>query len=191
MFTSIVVPTLANWDRVNRLHASIREHTKDCDYEIIVIDNGNKPLGFTDPANRGLAAARGDLLIVLNDDVTVTPGWLPPLIQAALEGAWVFTPSTDDPRDAERVVLPWAHCFSREAYETLNGFDPQFVFWCSDDDLQVRCSVMGKPMFKVKDSKVNHEGSTTQAKPEFSILKTWGEEDVKRFHAKWPPGSYV
>jgi GT2 family glycosyltransferase len=79
--------------------ASIREHTR-MPYEIIVIDNGSEPetlerlaqlqdvriiynaknTGFAYGCNQGLAAARGTHVVLLNNDVVVTAGWLEALI---------------------------------------------------------------------------------------------------------------
>jgi GT2 family glycosyltransferase len=79
--------------------ASIREHTRT-PYEIIVIDNGSEPqtlarlkqledvriiynaknTGFAYGCNQGLAAARGTHVVLLNNDVVVTGGWLEAMI---------------------------------------------------------------------------------------------------------------
>ena len=82
---------------------SIREHTAD-PYEVIVVDNGSGPetlkalaaiddphvrivynktnRGFAGGNNDGIAHARGDYVIVLNNDVIVTPGWADGLVDA-------------------------------------------------------------------------------------------------------------
>jgi len=72
---------------------AVLEHTEDC--EIIVIDNGSEPafkppfsgfietklirnetnLGFPVAVNQGVRAATGDVIILLNNDVIVTPEW--------------------------------------------------------------------------------------------------------------------
>jgi len=44
------------------------------DYEIVLVDNGAPPQGFTGPVNSGLRAARGRYAVVMNDDVEVLPG---------------------------------------------------------------------------------------------------------------------
>ena len=82
---------------------SIRAFTKH-PYEIIVVDNGSGPetttwlrtleressdvrvifnetnRGFAGGCNQGMAAARGDYVVLLNNDVIVTEGWLEGLI---------------------------------------------------------------------------------------------------------------
>jgi GT2 family glycosyltransferase len=44
----------------------------------VILNGGN--LGFSPAANEGLALARGDRLVLLNNDTLVPPGWLPGLL---------------------------------------------------------------------------------------------------------------
>jgi len=83
--------------------ASIRAHTAE-PYEVIVVDNGSGAetlamlaeiddphvrvvynatnRGFSGGNNDGIAHARGDYVILLNNDVIVTPGWADGLVDA-------------------------------------------------------------------------------------------------------------
>ncbi|MDB5028176.1 MAG: hypothetical protein JWO66_1865 [Candidatus Eremiobacteraeota bacterium] len=81
---------------------SIRAHTR-YPHEIVVVDNGSEPptlavldelerdhgvrvvrndrnLGFGQGMNVGMAHARGDVVVILNNDVVVTEGWLEDLV---------------------------------------------------------------------------------------------------------------
>jgi GT2 family glycosyltransferase len=67
---------------------SIKENTTG--YEIIIVDNGSSPsyfgeerqihnaqnLGFPIAVNQGIKAAQGEIIVVLNNDIIVTPFWL-------------------------------------------------------------------------------------------------------------------
>jgi GT2 family glycosyltransferase len=80
--------------------ASIFANTREPGYELIVVDNGSRDgtevyldelarrhahvrlirnarnLGFAPATNQGIAAATGHVLVLLNDDTVVAPGWL-------------------------------------------------------------------------------------------------------------------
>lgn len=105
-------PTLSiivlNWNlgrMTQECLAGIRAHTSNVEYEIVVVDNGSKPaektivrdacglhkarlielnqnLFFGEANNIGVEAARGDIVLLLNNDVVVTPGYIAPLLHA-------------------------------------------------------------------------------------------------------------
>lgn len=82
---------------------SIRAHTKG-EYEVVIVDNGSGPettqwlssigdplvrviynatnRGYAGGNNDGMAAARGEYVVLLNNDVVVTEGWLDGLLSA-------------------------------------------------------------------------------------------------------------
>ena len=68
-------------------------------------------LGFPRSVNRGLAHARGEVVVVLNSDVVLTPGWLTGLLAAlAAGGVGMAGPVTNDSGDVATVVAsyrPW------------------------------------------------------------------------------------
>jgi glycosyltransferase involved in cell wall biosynthesis len=90
---SIIIPTWNQNDMTRECVTAIRETTVD--YELIVVDNGSDPpmpkmyagfndvtmirnetnLGFPAAANQGVRAAKGEFVVLLNNDVVVAPGW--------------------------------------------------------------------------------------------------------------------
>jgi len=100
---SIVIPTWNQNEMTVECITAIRENTQDC--EIIVVDNGSNPpfekpytgfidttvirndknMGFPIAINQGVRAAKRDVVILLNNDVVVTPGWADKLMEALHE----------------------------------------------------------------------------------------------------------
>ena len=101
---SVIIPVYGRWDLTRACLVSLRDHSCDQAYEVIVVDNASTddtatelaPLGrslfgeafsvlrFTEnknfgPAcNAGAAKARAPLLFFLNNDTLMTPDWAPP-----------------------------------------------------------------------------------------------------------------
>jgi GT2 family glycosyltransferase/tetratricopeptide (TPR) repeat protein len=102
-FTSIIVLTHNQWEHTEKCLHSIAQHTPE-PHEIIVVDNGSTDKtpaalrllpasnprvrvvinrdnrGFAAGNNQGLALARGENMVLLNNDTVVTPGWLQRLL---------------------------------------------------------------------------------------------------------------
>ncbi len=110
VLTSIIIPTFNQWEYTRQALDSIRAFTST-PYELIVVDNGStddtvsslrlmedvvliendRNRGFPAACNQGLAAAHGDRLLLLNNDVVVSRGWLDNMLDClhadALHGA--------------------------------------------------------------------------------------------------------
>jgi len=85
---SIVIPVCDNSAYTRACIESIQENIGD--YEIIIVDNGSKEiqpqgdqfirndknLGFPIAVNQGIKRAAGEVIIILNNDTIVSPGWL-------------------------------------------------------------------------------------------------------------------
>jgi GT2 family glycosyltransferase len=102
---SIIVLTFDNLVFTILCVTSVLLNTRDFDYELLVVDNGSTDgvveylreiqkqhsnvrvvfndtnRGFAAANNQGLALASGDILVLLNNDTIVPPGWLGGLIR--------------------------------------------------------------------------------------------------------------
>ena len=105
---SVIIPVFNKWKLTSACLRSLAEHTLDCSYEIIVVDNGSTDatateldalggqlfgkafrslrfpvnMNFSPACNAGARLATTDLLFFLNNDTTFTDGWMPPLLKA-------------------------------------------------------------------------------------------------------------
>jgi GT2 family glycosyltransferase len=185
---SIVVPTLdAASERLRRCIAAAQA-TTDCAYELIVIDNGAPPQGFTAPVNAGLRAARGRHMVVLNDDVELLPGWWPPLRAALDGGAAVAFPLTIDGA-MRRDFAAWCFALSRATLERFTVapgefLDPSLVVWFQDTDLLDRLRAAGTPPVCVEASRIRH-GLSETVESEDPALRAWIREQVARDKARY------
>lgn len=179
---SICVPTLRGYDRVARLLRSVEAHTP-VDYEVVVVDSGSRTRGFTVPMNQALRAARGSVLIALNDDVEVTPGWIEPLVQAAREHNQTIVAPDQRSTDGDQVMCGWCVAMDRIFFERWGGYDEQFVFWCSDIDLARWVTERGHPPIRVAiPVPLRHELNGTERE---DGIEQDAVEDLDRYTAKW------
>ena len=191
---SIVIPTLdAASERVRACVSAVHRATGEAPYEIVLVDNGAPPQGFTGPVNSGLRAARGRYAVVMNDDVEVLPGWWPPLRAALDAGASVSFPVTID-GTMRTDFAAWCFAVSRESLERFSVepgefFDPRFRVWYQDTDLLARLRDAGTPPVCVEGSQIRHGLSETVASDD-PELKAWIADTVARdrdaFMAKHP-----
>jgi glycosyltransferase involved in cell wall biosynthesis len=183
---SVVVPTLdATSERCTTLLRSIRAETP-VPHEVVIVDNGGSPQGFTAPVNAALRAARGDYLVVCNDDVRVFSGWWGPLRAALEAGAKVVFP--DSVGGFMRYdFAAWCFAMSRDTMRRFcespgEFFDPAMKVWFQDTDLKRRLDLAGCPPVFVPYSQIAHEGSQTISDPAFTEQIGF---DRQEFAAKW------
>jgi len=190
---TIVVPTLdATGERLRSCVAALQRHT-DAPHEIVIVDNGAPPQGFTAPVNAGLRAARGRHVVVCNDDVHVLEGWWAPLRAALDDGASIAFPLTVEGGMRDDFAA-WCFGLSRA---TLDRFavapgeflHPELRVWFQDTDLLLRLRAAGVPPRLVRESRIAHGLSETVATAD-PTLRAWIdrqiEADRERFAALHP-----
>ena len=191
---TVVVPTLnAASGRCGRLLASLRQNT--CvPFQVILVDNGNAPQGYTAPVNTALLAAQTEYVAAINDDVEVQDGWWEPL-QAALDAghALAFPDTVGNDRPP---YFAWCFAMRRATVETLSRprggfFDPTFSVWYQDTDLFLRLKALGETPHHVPASRISHTESATIATDD-PVLKPWIRQQIEidraRFVEKWGEG---
>jgi GT2 family glycosyltransferase len=141
---SIVIPIYNKHEMSTECINTIRECTQG-DYELIIIDNGSEPpfkppftghnettlirnlsnLGFPVAVNQGIRAAAGDVIVLLNNDVFVTPGWLDKLT-SWLDEFSIVAPVTNYCAGLQRVTIG--------SYENLNELNEEAGAWAEGND---------------------------------------------------------
>jgi len=120
---SVIIPTYNGHERAEACIRSVLENTQD--FELVIIDNGSTPpfkppfsgfaettlirneenTGFPCAINAGIAKAKGEIILLLNDDVTVTPGSINRLA-AYLKDYSIVGPTTNYCAGLQRITLP-------------------------------------------------------------------------------------
>lgn len=97
---SILVPVYNHWLTTRNCLAALRDNTQGIAYEVLIADDASQDetrniaalaegvrhvrseenRGFLGNCNHAAKYARGEYLVLLNNDTVVQPGWLPPLI---------------------------------------------------------------------------------------------------------------
>ncbi|MGH2914907.1 MAG: glycosyltransferase family 2 protein, partial [Solirubrobacteraceae bacterium] len=180
---TIVIPTLdVTSERIRRCVSAIRSAT-DVPHELVVVDNGSPPQGFTAPVNAGLRAVGTPYAVVMNDDVEPLPGWWAPLREALDHGAAIAFPLTVG-GVARHDFAAWCFALSGAGIAELahapgEFFDPSMVVWYQDTDLHKRLCEAGRPPVLVETSQIRHGLSQTVGSDE-PRLRAWIDAQVQR-----------
>jgi acetyltransferase-like isoleucine patch superfamily enzyme len=131
---SVIIPIFNGHDMAQQCILSVLENTKD--FELIIVDNGSTPpfvppfsgfvnttlirneenTGFPCAINTGVARAAGDIILLLNDDVIVTPGSINRLADY-LDTVDIVGPTTNYCAGLQRVTLP--------VYSSIEGLNKE------------------------------------------------------------------
>jgi GT2 family glycosyltransferase len=236
---SIVVVTFDNLAFTRLCLETVLANTKRRDYELIVVDNGSTDgtveylhslseahsgvrvirnatnAGFAAATNKGLRQAQGDVLVLMNNDTMVAPGWLAGLarhledqavglvgpvtnrsgneaeIDCAYSTYGEFLEFAGQERDPVVVDVPTATLFCaalrREVYDRVGPLDEGYGLGLfEDDDYAMRVRDAGYRVVLAEDVFVHHFGQATIGRPE--VLESYGDahrENRRRFEEKW------
>jgi GT2 family glycosyltransferase len=178
---TVVIPTLdATAPRVRDCLTAIAANTS-APHQVVVVDNGSPPQGFTAPVNAGLRAVDTPYAVVMNDDVEVLDGWWEPLRAALDDGAAVAFPQTVEGAMREDFAA-WCFALGAGTIAELSHapgefFDPALRVWFQDTDLLVRLRAIGRPPRLVRESQIRHALSAT-VRTEDPALRAWIERTI-------------
>jgi GT2 family glycosyltransferase len=206
---SVIVPTRSRPDYLEVALASAAPQVAAAGAELIVIDDGAEapvralaerhgarylfhpePRGLNAARNTGIESAGGELLVFIDDDVQVEPGWLEALVAAAsgcpdhecfggpirarLEGTRMRLCDREGPpvtaldlgpqdRDAEFV---WGANLTirRSAFARIGPFDPALDLYGDEHDWQLRLRAAGGRIRYVAGAGLWHRRAGADAK---------------------------
>lgn len=178
---TVVVPTLdAAASRVRACLAAIAANTS-APHQVVIVDNGSPPQGFSAPVNAGLRAVDTPYAVVMNDDVEPLEGWWEPLRAALEEGAAAVFPQTVEGAMREDFAA-WCFALSARTIEEMSHapgefFDPALRIWFQDTDLLIRLRAIGRPPQLVRESHIRHALSAT-VRTEDPALRAWIDRTI-------------
>ncbi len=199
---SIVIPLYNQLEYTRDCLESLRRTTSE-DVELILVDNASSDgtadylktmpdlvvianlenRGFAGACNQGILAASGEWIVVMNNDVILSNGWLQGLLSAAAEHKLdMVSPAIregslnyDLERYAEELTSRMKSvvrsgtvngiCFmaNRKVFETIGVFDENFrIGQYEDKDLFLRARRAGFRLGTVGAAFIHHFGSVTQ-----------------------------
>ncbi len=213
VISSIIIPT---WNGEKLLRKNLPGVLKNApeNSEIIVIENGSEDgsreyleqlkvkneklktvfnddnLGFIGGCNQGVEMAKGDYVVLLNNDVVPKKNFLAPAVdhfsdeevfavsfnEVNGEGGWAdifwvdgFFNYLPGEKTDQAHISGWASggsaVFRKKMWNKLNGFDPMFdPFYWEDTDISYRAWKMGWKIIWEPEAKVVHEHESTISK---------------------------
>ena len=136
----------------------VRSMAPECPVELRVVRE--EVPGINNARNAGIAAARGDMVLLCDADDVVQPGWVSGLVEALgradVAGGWVETASLNEPGVARMWGLssplhnpttsPWG-CnfgFRREVWDAVGGFDRSLSGHNDEVEFVERAKMLGR-----------------------------------------------
>lgn len=130
-----------------------------------------EPFNYNRECNHAMRVSSSDYVVITNNDVLFTTGWL----DALFAGELTDVMSTHSPYDGRQKNIKkdtygyeigyhfsgWCFCISRDAWKTIGGFDEDFPFWCADNSFMEQCREHGIINIIKPKSIVHHLGSQT------------------------------
>jgi GT2 family glycosyltransferase len=166
-----------------------------------IVEN-HENLGFAAGNNRGVEQARGEFVVLLNNDTVVEPDWLQELIEplekgeAALVSSQVFTEGISsryyekggtlsllgynimrifDDQEALFYVTGCAMAFRRRDFP--KPFDDDYVFYSEDMYVSLRARFLGLRLMQAPRSVVHHVGSGTAGRLSRRVITFYQERN--------------
>lgn len=151
-------------------------------------------------ANEGAALGKADWIMIANNDLEFTDGWLHNLLSADNPVVSPHEPTDmrqkgiiDNEKGFEcgRHFSGWCFMISRELWLDIGKFDEDVDFWCSDDVVIEQVKAAGVTPMLVKESIVRHAGSVTLKQQPEDVQTDWKWRNVFIFNTKYGKNKFA
>lgn len=214
---SIVIPTFNKWELAHQLLFDLYQFNRDV-YEVLIINNGSTELdyfqglewwrenkmlslrvlemeenvGFLRACNAGVRAAKGDVIILVSNDVrikeNITKNILDILSKSkSIIGGKYYLSSTGW-NEFDGQIFPylegWLLAFEKEGWNEIGCFDEIFAPNDYEDvDFSTAALAKGYTLVELAGSKITHLGSQTISYgPEREAIT---KQNREKFRKKW------
>ena len=229
---SIIIPVCNRPDLTEKCLKTIKANTTD--YEVIIVDNGSTPAysglervirnekneGFPVAVNQGLKQATGEILVILNNDTLVPPGWLDNLAEH-LKTYDLVGPCSNNISGVQQIradhfntnleffdfaiklnkelaskIMPWYRlvffcvAFKREVLEKIGFLDEQFSPGNFEDDDYCLRAIEAGFRLGIAYDVFIHHTGSATHKSLNLDYKNLLETNQAKFSAKWPDSKY-
>ena len=151
-------------------------------------------------ANEGAAISKADWIMIANNDLEFTDGWLHNLLSA--DNPLVSPHEPTDMRqkgiinnelgfECGRHFSGWCFMISRKLWTEIGGFDTDVDFWCSDDVVIEQVRAAGVTPMLVKESIVRHAGSITLNSQPEDVISDLKWRNVFIYNTKYTKNKFA
>jgi len=183
---SICLPTYKNHEMlIEEFLPTLHSTTKSIEKEIVIVDNSFDNIGYSRGCNLTFRRAKGDYILLTQDDVTFTKdGWLDEMISAAEKNPKSIITADELPTGYGTLTATWCILFHKDFLQEVGDFDERFKFYCEDVDLMIRAKLLGWKIIFIRDLGVKHKGQVGSSKA-YNDLKEIQVKSNEFLAEKW------
>lgn len=164
---SLIIPSYTPTVELRRLAKRCISSLKNDDLDEVLIIEGSEETSYASAVNDGLRRATGDVLIVGNNDLLFTRGWLEAILKPLDKFDIISLKTSDQGWEIEDKVTEddkfgALFAMKRKVYKKVGGFDAErFPDYFTDLDYHVRAKEAGFRIGKNHGHVVQHVGKAT------------------------------
>lgn len=186
---SLIIPSYTPTSKLKEMEQRCIDSLKYGRPDEVLVIEGSEKTTYASAVNDGLRKAKGDTLIIGNNDLIFTPGWLEAIVEPLAEYDIISLKTSDQGWETEDRITEGdkfgsLFAMKRKVYETIGGFDQDnFPDYFTDLDYHTRALGAGFRIGKNHGHVVEHLGKATFK--EIDPDDTRYNEAMKRFKLKY------